>query len=84
MVLESEDFPVDFLALATEADFFNFFSGGADTEGCDLGVSCWPTTPMAETVAGSISSSEVLVGVALSAFLASRFSFLILYDGVEI
>ena len=83
MALGSEDFPVDFLALVMEPDF-NFFSGGADTEGCDLGVSCWPTTPMTETVAGSTSSSEVLVGVALSAFLASRFSFLSLYDGVKI
>ena len=76
MALGSVDFPVDFLALVTEADFFSFFSGGADRGG-DLVVSCWPTTPITDTVAGSTSTSEVLVGLALSAFLASRFFFIL-------
>ena len=60
--------------------FLTFLSGGgASTVGLEvLGFS---TGPITDTLDGSTKSSLSLVGVA-SSFLASLFSFLILYEGV--
>ena len=76
--------PEDFLDLEGNLSFLGFFSGGTEEEGGDLTVSCWPTTPMTDTLAGSTSSEDSLVGVAVSDFCASRFSFFSLYEGVDI
>ena len=73
MALEEED-----------GDFLTCISGGADEKDGDLTVSDWPTTTITDTLEESTSLSMSLVGQALSAFLASHFSFLRLYEGVEI
>ena len=62
-------------------EFLDFFSGGADEDDGDLTVSCWPTTPITDTVDGSTSSDDSLVGVADSALLASLFPFSIYMKG---
>ena len=74
----------DFLTLEDSLSFLSFFSGGTEEEAGDLSVSGWPTTPMMDTLAGSTSSEDSLVGVAVSDFLASRFSLFSLYEGVDI
>ena len=65
----------DFFDLVGGLSFFGFFSGG------DLSALGPLTTSITETLEGSTSSS---VGWLLSTRFASLFSFLILYDGVEI
>ena len=67
----------DFFDLVGGLSFLGFFSGGAG----DLSALGPLTTPITETLEGSTSSS---VGWVLSTRFASLFSFLILYDGVEI
>ena len=81
LALESDE-SEDFLTFAGSLSFLSFFSGGTEEEAGDLSTAAWPTTPITETLAGSTSSDGSLVGVA--DFLASRFSFFNLYDGVEI
>ena len=66
----------DFFDLVGGLSFFGFFSGGAG----DLSALGPLTTPIMETLEGSTSSS---VGCVSTRF-ASLFSFLNLYDGVEI
>ena len=78
--VESEDF----LTLEGSLSFLSFFSRGTEEEAGDLSVAGWPRTPMTDTLAGSTSSDDSLVGVAVSDFHASCFSFFSLYEGVEI
>ena len=74
----------DFLDLEGNFSFLAFFSGGTEEVGGDLTDSCWPTTPMTDTLVGSTSSEVSSVGVAVSDFRASRFSFFNLQEGVDI
>ena len=60
--------------------FLTFLSGGGPPT-VGLEVLGFSTGPMTDTLDGSIKFSLSLVGVA-SSFLASLFSFLILYEGV--
>ena len=57
--------------------------GGGATVGGDFTVPCLSTAPNTATTDGSTSDSVSLDGVD-SSFLASRLSFLILYEGVEL
>ena len=77
---EDEVETLSFFALVGALSFSSFFSGGSTG---DLSGLASLTTPITDTVKGSTRELS-LEGVELSRRLASLFSFLSLYDGVEI